>query len=189
MTISKGAPWGEPFGGDTPPVARTDADVARLVAAGHLRVALAGGDLHRTVGGAGRFATIAPIDLGYALVDGVEHCFAAHLVARRRWWPGRIVAVMNAEFIGDRDVAPRSHPNDGRLDVLDATLSFADRWKAYRRLRTGLHVPHPRIDERRVKELTVSFAAPIPVWIDGTNIGEATEIVVRCEPDKIEVVF
>ncbi len=34
---------------------------------------------------------------------------------------------MNAQFLGRWDVAPRGHPNDGRLDVLDADLPLDER--------------------------------------------------------------
>ena len=37
---------------------------------------------------------------------------------------------MNAQWLGDWDLGPRSHPNDGLLDVTDGTLPFGDRWKA-----------------------------------------------------------
>ena len=45
------------------------------------------------------------------------------------WWRGRVVAAMNAEFLGPWDVAPRAHPGDGLLDVLDVSpaMSLADR--------------------------------------------------------------
>src|SRR4029450_5976164 len=102
---------------------------------------LLGGDLCRTLGGRGDEArlrspeaTRLPVDLGAVLLDGRLHWFVAHLIARRGWWSGRIVAAMNAEYLGPWDVAPRSHPNDGRLDTLDGDLPVGERLKARRRL-------------------------------------------------------
>ncbi len=120
---------------------------------------LLGGDLCRTVGGHGRRgpaargadAMILPVDLGAVLLDGRLHWFVAHLVARAAWWRGRVVAAMNAQFLGRWDVAPRAHPNDGRLDVLDADR----RWPSATGSRRGgawppgTHVPHPGIAESR----------------------------------------
>ena len=55
--------------------------------------------------------------------------------------------MLNADRIGAWDVAPRAHPNDGQLDVVevDASMGLRDRWQASRRLATGTHVPHPAI--------------------------------------------
>lgn len=160
-----------------------------------LVVGLLGGDLCRTLGGRGDAARLRsdeaqrlPIDVGTALVDGEPHRFVAHLVARRRWWRGEVVAVMNAAFLGRWNVAPRAHPGDGRLDVLDARLSPADRVKAWRRLPTGTHVPHPAIRERRLRSAEWRFEHPMTVWIDGAPVGRCRHLVVEVEPDRLEVV-
>jgi hypothetical protein len=84
-----------------------------------------------------------PCDLGSVLLDGRQHWFVAHLVGRRSWWRGRIFAAMNAQFLGRFDVAPRGHPNDGLVELLDVdpALGLSDRVKAWRRLPTGTHGP------------------------------------------------
>ncbi len=83
---------------------------------------LLGGDLCRTLGGRGDEERIRhgngrrlTIDIGSVLVDGRQQWFVAHLVARRSWWHGRIWAVMNAEFIGNWDVATVIAMNDALL--------------------------------------------------------------------------
>ena len=138
MTIRKGEEWGEagglPAGGA---IVRTDAEARDRVTAARRAgddpptLGLLGGDLCRTLGGRGDEARLRseaamrlPVDLGSVLVDGMQHWFVAHLVARRSWWSGRIVAVMNAEFVGAWDVAPRAHPNDG-YSVVTEFDSFA----------------------------------------------------------------
>lgn len=130
---------------------------------------------------------VAPVDLGSVLVDGRQHWFVAHAVARRSWWHGRVVAAMNAEFRGEWDVAPRSHPNDGRLDVLDvdARLGLTDRVKARRRLPAGTHVPHPLVPVQRVKAVQLEFDRPVPVWLDGERVGEGRRLSLRVEPDAL----
>ncbi len=100
-----------------------------------------------------------PVDLGSVLIDGVHHWFTAHLVARRSWWRGPVVAVMNAQFRGAWNVAPKGHPNDGRLDVLEASMATTERLKARARLRSGSHVPHPDIRERRVTAVQLDLAS------------------------------
>lgn len=158
-------------------------------------IGLLGGDMCRTVGGRGdetRLRTdeamTLPLDLGSVLIDGRIHWFTAHLVARRSWWRGRVVAVMNAQWIGSWDVAPRSHPNDGLLDVLDGDLSFDDRLKARYRLPTGTHVPHRAITQRRVDAIQIDLDVPTPVWLDGEKVGIGRHLTIRVEPDAYRCV-
>jgi hypothetical protein len=198
MTIEKGQPWGVP--GPLPADAvlvRSDAEaravVERARRAGEPIPALGllGGDLCRTVGGAGDEARLRsdeamqlPVDLGAALIDGRLHWFVAHLVARKRWWRGRVHIAMNAEFLGRWDVAPRSHPNDGVLDTFDVTMSVGDRIKARSRLATGTHLPHPYIKQRRVSALQIDVDG-LDVWLDGERIGPANTLSIRVEPDAL----
>ena len=202
MTIERGAAWGRP--GVLPAdgvLVHRDAE-ARAVVEDHRRrglplpaLGLLGGDLARTCGATGDSqrlhggGVVLPVDLGIAVLDGAEHCFVAHLVARSFGWRGRVVVAMNAQFIGEWDMAPRSHPNDGRLDVLETEgLAVGQRWKARRRLATGTHVPHPAILERRVATQTWEFVRPIEVRLDGTRVGRARTIELTVEPDALTVV-
>lgn len=202
MTIEKGQLWGRP--GPLPAdgvEVRSDAEARRIVE--HARrhggaipvLGLLGGDLCRTVGGRGDAdrlrspdAMTLPVDLASVLVDGKLHWFVSHLVCRSPLWFGRTVAVMNAQWIGSWDVAPRSHPNDGLLDTFDASMSLGDRLKARPRLVTGTHMPHPAIAESRVPAVQLDFDRPTPVWLDGERIGEARRLSARIEPDALRVV-
>jgi len=201
MTIEKGQPWGAP--GTLPVdglVVHSDAEARAVVERARRAgepvplLGLLGGDLCRTVGGVGDEARLRsdeamqlPVDLGAVLIDGRLHWFVAHLVARKRWWRGRVYVAMNAEFIGRWDVAPRGHPNDGRLDTFDVTMSTGDRLKARRRLPTGTHVPHPQIKERRVSAAQVDVDG-LDVWLDGERVGPASTLSIRVEPDALTVV-
>ena len=82
---------------------------------------------------------------------------AARLVAR----PGR-GGHERASSSATWDVAPRGHPNDGRLDVLDADLPFDERLQVRARLEHGTHVPHPRIDERHQAAVQIDLERPTP---------------------------
>ena len=154
-----------------------------------------GGDLCRTVGGRGdrcRLATPAavrlPVDVAAVTIDDKPHWFVAHLVARRSWWRGRVVAVMNAQWIGRWDVAPRSHPNEGLLDLFVGAPSLDDRWKARRRLITGTHVPHPAIVQRRTDALELELDPPLDVYLDGVKVGRGRHLEIRVEPDALTCV-
>jgi hypothetical protein len=181
-------------------VVRSDAEAREVVTAARRAgdpvpaLGLLGGDLCRALGGTGDEArlreggTLLPVDLGAVLVDGRLHWFVAHLVARRGWWRGRLVAAMNAQHLGAWDVAPRGHPNDGKLDVVEADLSLGDRWKARSRLPTGSHVPHPGITERHVAAVQLDLDPGMRVWLDGVPLGEARSLAVRVEPDALRCV-
>lgn len=203
MTIRKGEAWGEP--GTLPAdgvVVRSDAEARDVITAARRAgdpvpvLGLLGGDLCKAVGGAGdesrlrEGGTLLPIDLGAVLVDGRLHWFVAHLVARRGWWRGRVVAAMNAQHLGDWDVAPRGHPNDGKLDVIDVApeMGLGERWKARSRLRTGAYLPHPRITERHVAAVQIDLAPGTKVWLDGVPLGAASSLSVRIEPDALRCV-
>ena len=203
MTIRRGEGWGS--SGPLPVdgvVVRSDAEargvVERARRAGEEPppLGLLGGDLCRTLGG-GRDearlrsdeATRAVVDVGSVLVDGRQHWFVAHLIARQSWWRGPVLAVMNAQWLGSWDVAPRSHPNDGRLYLIAGELSLRDRTKAWRRLPQGMHVPHPGIVERRVTAAQHDLPPRTSVWLDGERLpGTARALSVRIEADALTVV-
>lgn len=201
MTIRKGEDWGARLG-PLPPggvVVGSDAEARQVVEAARRAgervppLGLTGGDLWRTLGSPrDRLRTdealTFSVDLGEALVDGRLLRFVAHLVARRQWWRGRAWLALNAAWMGDWNVGPRSHPNDGLLDVLDARLRPSELLGARARARVGAHVPHPRIAERRTPAMQVSFARPMPIWVDGTPAGVARQLSVRVEPDALTVV-
>ena len=202
MALKKGRSWGEP--GPLPadaPVARSDAEARELVEAARRAgtevptIGLVGGDLCRTLGGRGDPARLrsasairTEIDLGAALIDGRLHWFVAHLVARRSWWSGRIYAAMNAQFLGRWDAAPRAHPGDGLVDILDVSMGLGDRVKARPRLAHGTHLPHPKIDTRRVPAAQATFDPELSIYLDGVALGRATNLSVRVEPEALPVV-
>jgi len=202
MTIRKGEPWGQP--GVLPegsPVVHSDAQLRALVERCRRRgeelpvVGLLGGDLCRTVGGPGdqRRLTdggvLLPIDVVRAEIDGATHWFCAHLVARRSWWWGRAAVVMNGQWLGDWDLGPRSHPNDGIVDLTDGNLPLGDRREARRRARTGTHVPHPALQVARRSTHELGFDPPLDVWLDGQRVARRVRsVVVTTEPDALSIV-
>jgi hypothetical protein len=203
MTIEPGAPWGQPGAlPDDGVVVASDADVRALVERCRREneplpvIGLLGGDLCKTLGGTGDrdrlhsdHATTLPVDVAAVLLDGRLHWFVAHLVARRGWWRGPLTAVMNAQWLGHWDVAPRAHPGDGQLDIVQADLPFGDRLEARRRIRTGTHIPHPDIDVRRASAWQTELTPAVDVWLDGEKVGRARNLSVRVEPGALTVVI
>jgi hypothetical protein len=201
MTIRKGEQWGTLA---TPPtdlsIARSDAELRTMA----LRddppsvIGLLGGDVMRTLGGLSDESRLAgaapiphlPIDAVRVRVDDErETVFVAHLVARASWWRGAIVAFMNAQFRGSWDVAPRSHPNDGKVDIVtvDPSMSLQQRWLARSRVRLGTHVPHPLITVTQRSQFTIDLVRSMPLWVDGERWGSGRHIELSVEPDALVV--
>lgn len=190
MVIQKGKDWGT--AGTLPPgapIARSNAELRSLVGDGARVVGVTGGDLCRTLSGSGLLSVMFPIDLCRLTAPGVEEIFVAHCVARRGWLHGPVTVAMNAQFIGGCDVAPRSHPNDGVVDVLEVSMGLADRLKARKRLTSGTHVPHPLIAQRRVSSAEFHLQRPTKIWLDGEHVTTLTDFAITVEPDALTVVI
>jgi hypothetical protein len=196
VTIRRGEPWGEIV---TPPanLHLLGSDTAlhhwivRHRSAGEpvAPVGIFGGDLARTVGGGaerftGQVAKV-PLDLVRVEAEGATTWSVAHVVARRSWWHGPLVLAMTAQFLGGLDVAPRSHPNDGRVDVLsvDAEMPVRARLTARSRARSGSHLPHPQLTMTQVTEVRLEFDRRVVVWVDGERFATSAAVQLTVEPD------
>lgn len=211
MTIRRGRDWGTP--GPLAPHARVCEDDAQVAAAlqaeldagespGALEVGLTGGDLHRTLGAPRRDAAAllrgdgvrCPVDAALVRLDGrAPQVVVAHVVGTsgrgHRWWRGPTLMVMNAAFVGPANVAPRSHPNDGRLDVVQGSLPLRQRIEAHRRVGAGAHLPHPGLSEARVRELDLDLGPRgLHVTLDGVEHGRVHHLRVQVVPDALVVV-
>lgn len=191
MTIRAGEEWGSPVARPVDlQVFASDAELAAAVVADPSgSYAVTGGDLHRSLGspalGDRSELQRVTIDLLRIDADGRQLAAVAHVVMRRSLWRGRTIAAMNVDHLGSWCVAPRAHPNDGRLDIVDAgaDLSWRDRLKARSRLPHGAHVPHPAIDVSSRTYMSWAFEEPVGLWLDAVRQGSARRVAVRVEPD------
>jgi hypothetical protein len=202
VTIRKGEAWGAPCPLPSGGVLVHDDDEARRAVTEARRagrpvpaLGLLGGDLCRALGGTGdedrlrsADAMTFPVDLGVAWLDGEAQHFLVHVVARRALWLGRVVVVMNGPWLGEWNLGPRAHPNDGLLDASDARLRVGELLAARSRLKLGTHLPHPRIATRRAAEMEFDFDRPMPVRLDGREVGTCTHLRVALETDALTVV-
>jgi hypothetical protein len=194
VTIRRGSEWGTPI--ERPVdlvVAGSDAELASLVASGtdDACLGVSGGDLHRSLGAPLQRHDMRrlPVDVLHVELDGRPILAVAHVVARRGWWRGPLLAAVNCDHIGTWNVAPRAHPNDGRFDVVevDASMSIRSRLEARRRLPNGTHVPHPDISVSTADHRSWSFARPMRVWIDGIDCGRCRQLSVAIGPDHFTI--
>jgi hypothetical protein len=191
MTIRRGEDWGTPA--DLPPDVvdvASDADAVEQLAAGRT-VRLCGGDVWTSLGAQTRSNAVMSLPVDLLRVEADEQAFVAiaHVLARRSWWRGPLLAVMNVDRLGRWDVAPRAHPNDGRADVVEvaAEMGLRARWQARSRLPTGTHLPHPSVNNRRITDETWTFDRPRRLWVDGVARGTVRSLRVAVEPDGASV--
>jgi YegS C-terminal NAD kinase beta sandwich-like domain len=198
MTIRKGEPWGDPAVCPTDlRVVTSDREARDWVIWHRTRgqpirdLGISGGDLARTCGGgSGEHPSAArvTVDVMRVTLDDNEPTWGvAHVIARRQWFSDEVVMIMNAEFYGAYDVVPRSHPNDGKLDVLrvDPAMGWRDRLQARDRARTGSHLPHRHLSAQSLADVDLHFDRGLVVWIDGVRCGTARRLRVSAEPDAV----
>jgi YegS/Rv2252/BmrU family lipid kinase len=87
--------------------------------------------------------------------------------------PGLMVIVGNCQYYGGgMKVSPRSYPGDGVLDVLIYKGPKSDSFTLLPKVYRGEHIPHPHIDELRVRRaLHVDADRPLPIEADGEVLG------------------
>ncbi len=194
MTIRKGEAWGEPVPRpDGLVVLGSDAELAAW--SGGAPVAPGAGDLFETLGAPpndrAEMQRVAVDALRIVLDDSEEHWAIAHVVARRSWWWGPVIAAMNVGQIGTWQVVSRAHPNDGLVDVVevDPSMTPRARWAARTRLPAGAHVPHPKIRTGRHRSYERRFDRPVRVWADGHCVGAARHLVIDVVADHYTVHF
>ena len=201
MTIRPGDAWGRQVARpEHLIIADSDRAVVQALRDGAGRpVEVTRGDLARTLGvtriGGGQptrhTLNELPIDLVEVRLDGSDPIVAcAHVLARSPWYRGHwlrgpLLAVMNTEFVGEWDIAPRGHPNDGRVEVFEVagTMTMRHRLAARRRLRSASHLPHPDISTRSVRSHSWTFPSVLDVAVDGHRVGRATSIEVTVVAD------
>ncbi len=107
---------------------------------------------------------------------------------RAPWFVDETLVIANAAFVGNWNIAPRGHPNDGRLEVTRGTLGPRDRRQVASRLIAGTHVPHPDLTTSRPKTLG-SGPGPWRLFIDGVDTGVVDDFDVEVIPDAFTAVM
>ena len=118
-----------------------------------------------------------------------RRCFIGHANIYQKYFLGQIIAILNTSFIGNRDWAPKAHPNDGKLDVveLDGSMSSRQRLTAFRLMKSGSHLPHPKIRYTQKTEYVFIGEKSASMSIDGIRIGSIRRCVFRVLPDAVNL--
>ena len=199
MTIRPGDQWGEPWLGavELKSVADDQAMAAEAMTAlgrGNSAIfAVGSGDLARSLGLTHELERAEPMsypfDLGTVKLDsGLTVPFVTHCVVRNTGWLGEAAAIMNTGWYRRWYLGPRAHPNDGLLDITWGRLDLRQSIMAWRRARTGTHLPHPELKTRRVSHWEHQFQRPKTVWVDGVRVGRTAGLFVETIADAFTVV-
>jgi hypothetical protein len=167
-------------------------------------VSLTNGDIHQALGSPRPVqnqsdCTLLPIDALQVHVVSLDGS-AKHMVASSRVEIGsflspigreRFVCVTNGGIVNGRNLAPRAHPNDGRLDVLtiDSSMTYRHRLIARKKAVTGTHLPHPKISIRQDDAFSAQkLRRGERLTVDGVAIKDWSEVLVTVTPDYWQVV-
>lgn len=195
MTIKRGEEWGRRITApDEFAVLSSDAELA-----GHPRdvpAAVTAGDLWCALGRPRRVApgdecTEVSIDaMEVTVTRGNGSVFttrAASSVEVGGWFSREgYVAVLNTGFLRGLNLTPRSHPNDGRIEVfeIDRKASFMQRLLIRRRGGTGSHLPHPDVAISAVQSARLERASRgRTLRIDGHKMRSWRSVSIDSAPD------
>jgi hypothetical protein len=144
-------------------------------------------DLKRTIGAleptSDQITVYFPIDGARIELDEKKVFLTAHAKLQSRF--GRdSMFVMNAQWLGDANLGPRAHPNDGKLDVISwENLSLWERRKIRARFPTGSFLPHPSVTSMRMSNFSTEFKKARSVQIDGVDYGHTHHFSFEVIPD------
>ena len=96
----------------------------------------------------------------------------------------------NSGYWRERDLLPRAHPNDGFVDVLevDPNITLRQRALAWRRSKTGSHLPHPHLRVSRTTDFQWS-GRPSNMIADGVAFNEVVWLQCTVLADAMDIYF
>ena len=177
-------------------VASNEREIIGLYESGESLIGLQGGDLYESLGGrgvgerAGNEGTVGlKLDLGQLVIGKSNYLFASYCKISKQLKPWYTIWVVNSPIIGHRRISPKSHPSDGLLDIVEFSLSFRQSKKAYKRAKSGDHLPHPQIKTSKKRTYMIKARGKRKVVIDGKKIAYSKEISISIIPHAIAVVL
>ena len=204
MTIRKNENWGSTVARPKNLViCESDAATSELISDRYVKkqnfpaLAIAKSNLARTLGlnGANVNAQVmqaTPFDLIEILFTDKSNreqivLALGYGLLRKSWWRSEIVAAMNTSFIGEWDCAPRSHPNDGKFDVVTVKrdMNPTQRLIALHRLRLATHIPHPQISVKQLTNFDADCSSKPNLYVDDRRFSCVNRCKFRLIPDAL----
>jgi hypothetical protein len=101
--------------------------------------------------------------------------------------PATSVVVANGQYLDGLDLVPRGHPGDGRLEVQVYALAAGERHAMRARLRSGTHLPHPRIHTASGRRVEIRAEPPTEGALDGVPTTERGDWIVDVVPSAVRL--
>ena len=194
MVIAKGEEWGESVRRSDVVYTRNDHDVF-TVSASPIK-----GDIALTVGNEKRKPLDAeklktdgawhqlPFDVIRADVNGAALQATAHIRVGH-FLLGECHLLCNVAMFRGRRVFQKSHPNDGKIEVLtiERDMKLRQRLLAIMRVRKGSHLPHPHLKISQSTTENMHFQRPLPIFIDGEKVGMSDTLRISVIADAINI--
>jgi len=200
MTIQKFEVWGTRV--VAPSIIETSrSDQAVALVLGSSPQCVSGGELWKCLGEPelvtpGQWCHMVEIDALACVITtskGVTQCRAASHIQIGTWLGvGRFIVLSNTSFLGCRRIAPRAHPSDGVVDVIElpAGMSWRQRLLARKRSLQGIHIPHPAIRTSQVASARFSrLRRRERLVIDGRRIKQWDSIALTVESNYWQVLL
>jgi hypothetical protein len=192
--IKRGEQWGVPTTRMQADVI-VNGDIELSLSATDRRLIVNGGDIAHSLGDppapvVGDSCTEVSIDalrISITLKNGsTQTRIAASHVLIGDWLRGRLVCVSNSGFIGQKNVSPRAHPNDGLFDLMtiNPSMGIQQRLRARKKSLLGTHTPHPLVETSRARSIEFSSRTRSePLRVDGQRIPSWIAVQIEIIPD------
>lgn len=185
--IRRGQDWGD-WGRPDPdvPTVRSDREASALLESGKAEFLLVAGDMALTLGATEPTSTCLfrkyPIDVVRITLSSrngkrekrfiLSHCSIRHTCLFGGMLRGRSIFISNSQYWNGRVLAPKGHPNDGRIQLLEMSdsMSIRQRFQTFLRLQSGTHLPHPDIHVQHLSR-QVDMGLKGVVFADGRRLG------------------
>ena len=177
-------------------VAKTDTEIVRYYESGESLIRLRGGDLYKSLGGkeishngTGNTSVALKLDLGVLKLKQSKYLFASYCKVADPLKPWLALWAVNSPIIAGKRISPKSHPADGLLDIIEFSMTLREFQKAYKRFKSGDHIPHPDIKTSKKSEYRINLNKKQRIVVDGKTVAYAKDLSIELIPHAIAVVL
>jgi hypothetical protein len=103
--------------------------------------------------------------------------------------PVLCAVLANGQFRHNQDLVPRGHPGDGVAELHLYRVPKEQRAALRARLAHGTHLPHPDIEQRRVKEFKLRSLRPVRLELDTTPAGTTKSLTITLIPNAYRLLL
>jgi diacylglycerol kinase family enzyme len=103
--------------------------------------------------------------------------------------PVLCAVLANGQFRLNHDLVPRGHPGDGVAELHLYRVPRQQRAALRSRVAEGTHLPHPDIEQRRVREFHLHGLRPVRLELDGIPAGPTKSLTITLLPNAYRLLL